>query len=407
MEETDWRCEGVAFEYSPDGVKKDTLYAPDVAEVTEDDGTRTYYLYPNDQIAKRSGLVAKSKSPAGPFEPINIDEDSPEDNPAAIGVLGFDPAVFVDDDGRVYGYWGFRSANMAELDPETMATVKEGTEIMEDVFGDDADNEGPIRFFEASSMRKIGGKYVFIYSRKSQQGEFGLGTSMATLAYLYSDSPLGPWTYGGTIVDGRARNVDEQGNTYAAMAATNTHGSLVEVNGQWYIFYHRSINNDGGYSRQGTAEPVNVEVTADGRVVISEAEVTSEGLEINGLEPLKEYSAGITCYMTGGSYVKATWDPKDIGGAVAENKNGAVVGYKYFNFTDAKAKGLRSLALTYTGMGNAGTITVRADSPYASKGKDLCTFEVSATGDFRPASATARWHFVILDILIYNIRNPT
>lgn len=376
---TDWRCEGVAFEYSPDGEKKDTLYAPDVAEVTEEDGTKTYYLYPNNQTSKRSGMVAKSKSPAGPFEVINIDESTPADNPATEGVLGFDPAVFVDDDGRVYGYWGFRTAYMAELDPETMATVKEGTEIISDVFEDDVDNEGPIRFFEASSMRKIGGKYVFIYSRKSQDGEFGLGPSTGTLAYLYSDSPLGPWTYGGTIVDARARNVDESGKTYAGMPATNTHGSLVEVNGQWYIFYHRSINNDGGYSRQGMADPVNVEVTADGRVVISEAEVTSQGLEINGLDPMKQYSAGIACHTTGGSYIKATWDPNDIGGAVSENKNGAVVGYKYFNFTDAHAKGLRSLALTYTGNGNSGTITARLDSPYASQGKDLCTFEVSAT----------------------------
>lgn len=55
---------------------------------------------------------------------------------------------------------------------------------------------------------------------------------------------------------------------------------------------------------------------------------------MNGLDPFKLYSAGISCYTTGGSYIQATWDKNDIGGAVSNNKNGAIVGYKYFNFTN-------------------------------------------------------------------------
>lgn len=116
---TDWRCDGVIFEYSS-GTKKDTMYAPDVAVVNESDGSKTYYLYPNDQTTKRNSMVCKSKSPIGPFEPINLNSDT---DPSSTGVMGFDPAVFVDDDGRVYGYWGFNKASMAELDPATMATV--------------------------------------------------------------------------------------------------------------------------------------------------------------------------------------------------------------------------------------------------------------------------------------------
>jgi hypothetical protein len=45
----------------------------------------------------------------------------------------FDPGVFVDDDGRVYGYWGFCESNGAELDSTTMATLKPGTEIVKDI----------------------------------------------------------------------------------------------------------------------------------------------------------------------------------------------------------------------------------------------------------------------------------
>ena len=265
---------------------------------------------------------------------------------------------------------------MAELDPATMATVKPGTSIIDDAFLDYEDDD-QIRFFEASSMRKINDKYIFIYSRKTQDGEFGLGKSTATLAYLYSDNPLGPWTYGGTIIDARGRNTDSEGNTFAALAATNTHGSLAQVNGQWYIFYHRSINNDGGYSRQGMAEPVDITFTEDGKVKISEAEVTSEGMEMNGLDPFKLYSAGISCYTTGGSYIQATWDKNDIGGAVSNNKNGAIVGYKYFNFTNfcEGKKDCLNLRINYTGTGNDGIIKVRLDSPYTD-GKDLGTISV-------------------------------
>ena len=369
---TDWRCDGVIFEYSS-GTKKDTMYAPDVAVVNESDGSKTYYLYPNDQTTKRNSMVCKSKSPIGPFEPINLNSDT---DPSSTGVMGFDPAVFVDDDGRVYGYWGFHKASMAELDPATMATVKPGTSIIDDAFLDYEDDD-QIRFFEASSMRKINDKYIFIYSRKTQDGEFGLGKSTATLAYLYSDNPLGPWTYGGTIIDARGRNTDSEGNTFAALAATNTHGSLAQVNGQWYIFYHRSINNDGGYSRQGMAEPVDITFTEDGKVKISEAEVTSEGMELNGLDPFKLYSAGISCYTTGGSYIQATWDKNDIGGAVSNNKNGAIVGYKYFNFTNfcEGKKDCLNLRINYTGTGNDGIIKVRLDSPYTD-GKDLGTISV-------------------------------
>lgn len=79
------------------------MYAPDVAVVNESDGSKTYYLYPNDQTTKRNSMVCKSKSPIGPFEPINLNSDT---DPSSTGVMGFDPAVFVDDDGRVYGYWG-------------------------------------------------------------------------------------------------------------------------------------------------------------------------------------------------------------------------------------------------------------------------------------------------------------
>ena len=267
----------------------DVLFAPDVTLVTDKDGKKTYYLYPNDQHGGRNGLIAKSDRPDGPFEVCNWSKNDPN---ATDGVLAFDPGVFVDDDGRVYGYWGFGESNGAELDPATMATVKPGTKIVNHMISGYKE-PGQFRFFEASSIRKIKDKYVFIYSRFTEEGEFGLPTTNYTLAYAYSDKPLGPWTYGGTIIDGRAREKDEQGNVIAsANVSGNTHGSICEINGQWYVFYHRQSGLNE-FARQAMVAPITVKVEEGegGKVEISEGEYTSEGFALNGLNPLAREQA--------------------------------------------------------------------------------------------------------------------
>lgn len=73
-----------------------------------------------------------------------------------------------------------------------MCTVKPGTEVVENMISGYR-QEGIFRFFEASSIRKIEDKYVFIYSRTTAEGEDGLpNASNYTLAYAYSEHPLVP-----------------------------------------------------------------------------------------------------------------------------------------------------------------------------------------------------------------------
>ena len=217
-----WRYDGVIFEsvldangkpLNPDG-KGDILYAPDVVEKTGPDGKKTYYLYPNTQAAGRNSMIARSDRPDGPFTVCNWD---PKDPTRTVGTLGFDPAAFIDDDGRVYGYWGFQESWGAELDPETMCTVKKGTQPVRDMVSN-LNQDGEFRFFEASSLRKIKDKYVFIYSRWTADGDFGLPEANNTLAWAWSNSPLGPWTYGGTVIDARGRDVDEDGRPICTAA---------------------------------------------------------------------------------------------------------------------------------------------------------------------------------------------
>ena len=390
----DWRFDGVIFENVRDANgnllnqegKGDILYAPDVALVVEPNGKKTYYLYPNVQAGGRNGLVAKSDRPDGPFTVTNWSKENPT---VTDGVLGFDPAVFVDDDGRVYGYWGFEESNAAELDPKTMATVKPGKKIVKNMVNSHKE-DGVFRFFEASSMRKIEDKYVFIFSRMTEDGEFGLHKTNYTLAYAYSDNPLDPFTYGGTIIDGRGRHTLSDGTVVAtADPHGNTHGSICEINGQWWVFYHRQTGTDE-FSRQAMVAPITVSVEKGhgGKVLISEGEYNSLGFETDGLKISKTYPAAIASHFTGpkgvelkfpnhifsGSYISAArmdGDPYKLPEGsdmrltpVVNNVDGSIVGYKYFNFDNAPSD--LTLWLELAPKGGEGTITVYAGDPYES-----------------------------------------
>ena len=406
---TNWRYDGVIFKSVCDangnllneGGKGDVLYAPDVTMRVEN-GKKTYYLYPNNQAWTREGMVAKSDRPDGPFVVCNWDKKTPT---AADGVLRFDPAVFIDDDGRVYGYWGFEKSYGAEFDPHTMATIKKGCQPIEDMVSS-CKQDGVFRFFEASSMRKIKDKYVFIYSRMTAEGEFGLPSCNYTLAYAYGDNPLGPFTYGGTIIDGRARDVDDNGKTIAtANPYGNTHGSICEINGKWWVFYHRQTGTNE-YSRQAMVAPITVDVEEGpgGKVTISEGEYNSEGFQTKGLNPLYKSAAGWACYLTNpkpigqefpnfffnGSYIQSTrinldsyegpFNLKQPYCPVVNNTSGSVVGYKYFNFDyTAHGHNLR-LKANIKPEGVDGKITVLVGGPKTSRGgKVIGEFTIKAT----------------------------
>lgn len=412
-----WRYDGVIFESvnGPDGKplndggRPDVLFAPDVAEVTLPSGKKEYYLYPNNQAGGRNGMAARSDRPDGPFTVINWSKTDPR---LTDGVLQFDPAVFVDDDGRVYGYWGFCNSYAGELDPTTMATLKPGTEVITDLIPS-KDQDKTYRFFEASSMRKIDGKYVLIYSRWTADGDFGLPQSNYTLAYAYSDNPLGPFTYGGTIIDGRGRDTDADGKVIPTATPTgNTHGSICEINGKWWVFYHRQSGTDE-FSRQAMVAPIEVSVEPGpgGKVTITEGEYTSEGFETSGLNPLQRYPAAIASHYTGptpayqaypgmhysGSYFQPTYvadhaiaDPYNDAinmNPVVNNTSGSILGYKYYNFDHLDRTKPVSLVLDLIPEGIDGVIDVYTSAPW--KGNPKSIGQIRLTKDMPKASTKA------------------
>lgn len=346
---SDWRDEGALFTFFADG-KWDTMYAPDLVEKVNGDGKKEYYLYPHSRTWGRVAMVAKSDRPDGPFVAINLNKAGTRCLDGAM--VDFDPAALVDTDGRVYAYWGFQHSVAAELDAETMWAVRPGTKVQDPFLTDE------FRFYEASSMRKVGNKYVMIYSGYSGE-EYGLFRSNSTLRYVYSDSPMGPWQSGDVLVDSRGVVPSEDGSRLTTTNfGHNTHGSILEINGQWYVFYHRPTRNFG-YSRQAMVAPIKVTwdkkpVAKGGRVTITGynpfagnkewqakaengdcypgAEVTSEGFQIYGLDPHCYYSAGYVCAISAQDAMQDQRDVWDNSMDCIHLQHGAVLGYKYFGF---------------------------------------------------------------------------
>ncbi|MCM1312666.1 MAG: hypothetical protein NC206_04040 [Bacteroides sp.] len=223
------------------------------------------------------------------------------------------------------------------------------------------------------------------------------------MAYAYSDNPLGPFVYGGTIIDARGRDTDADGKPIVtAVPFGNTHGSIAEINGQWWVFYHRQNGTDE-FSRQAMVAPIDVKVEhgRGGKVLISEAEYTSEGFETGGLDPLKKYPAAIASHITSpkpakqsypnltyfGSYFKAIHQENHTMEnpygevnmcPVVNNTSGSTVGYKYFNFDKLNGKNNIRLALDIIPEGSEGTITVYTSAPWKGCPTPVGMFQVSS-----------------------------
>ena len=347
---TNWTCHGVCYTASDGG----DLYAPDVVQKGD-----TFYMYAAENRGSSIMLVT-SKCPWGPFEnPVKTE-------------LGFDPGILVDDDGRVYAFWGFCESHAGELNDD-MATLKPET-IRHHIMGhskpfwikeDDGHVDPVDGFFEASSPRKINGKYVLIYSKryeypKPSNGVFG--SCNGFLSYKWCDTPLGDYRPGGDIsFNGGEVITGPDGNGIMTYQWGNNHGSLMKVKDQWYVFYHRQTGCNE-YSRQAMVEPVDIATGKDGKIYIGKityengepvssdvVEATSQGFYLDGLDAFATISAGYTCHMYDGlgkpmyqdnaegtnkdkrvAHIRPVYEGDSS--PVVDIQSGATIGFKYLNF---------------------------------------------------------------------------
>ena len=445
-----WRDEGPIFSWFVNG-QWDTMFAPDLVCTTDrTTGKKTYWLYPHSRGWRRTPMVCKGDRPNGPFTPVNLTADGTQCLPGSL--IDFDPSVFIEnitdkkdkdyDTGyRAYVFYGFQHSTAVELDQNTMYSKREGTAPIDPFIpassrdGKLLDKEGSeykalykgqnpldFNFFEASSIRQVGNKYVMVFSGYSGK-EYGLGNTNSALRYAFGDSPLGPWRSGGVLVDSRGVVLNEDGSRLIETnAAHNTHGSLQEINGQWYVFYHRPPRGFGN-ARQPMVAPVKItwdkKPVAKGGVVkitgydpyvkgnewvaaasngntYTGAEVTSEGFQIFGLPPYAYYSAGLACFMYGPNSNQWMQDNHDVWNNsmdLAGIQNGGIVGFKYFGFGGLAqdTKGVKAfegtkagdnttlgLNLTPSGKG-AFKIHVKLDNPW--KGQEIGVIDVPADAE--------------------------
>jgi hypothetical protein len=220
------------------------MWAPDANEKNG----RYYLFFPakDYQGIFRIG-VAVSDSPTGPFKA--------QPHPIQ-GSYSIDPAVFKDDDGNYYmyfgGIWGgqlqrWRSGRFDSTSPESpVAHLPEDSEaalcpkvarLTGDMLEFDekprdvliVDEKGnPLlqgdrerRFFEASWMHKYEGRYYFSYSTGDTH----------FICYAIGDNPYGPFRYAGRILN--------------PVVGWTTHHSIVLFNDNWYLFYHDSSLSRG------------------------------------------------------------------------------------------------------------------------------------------------------------------
>ena len=369
---TDWTCHGTCYRAEDDSI----LFAPDVVQKGD-----TFYMYAAEARGSRI-MVAKSDKPWGPFtDPVLTD-------------LGFDPGVLVDDDGRVYAYWGFCGSCCGELN-EDMATIKPGTLHEHPIGHCDAEwarNDGHFDlkagFFEASSPRKIFGKYVYIYSKRTGEPvpELGItGPCNGFLSYRYSDNPLEGFVEGGDIsFNGGEILRDDKGNGTMTYRWGNNHGSVMQVNGHWYVFYHRQTGRDE-YSRQAMLEPIDAALGQDGKIYLGKVEyrdgepvssrpveMTSQGPQVNGIDARQWISAGYACHLHGGkeaAWIEPVYEQReDVSAPVRNITDGTAVGFRYLQFGTITPGTLTAVMHTE---GKA-AVSVRLDS---ARGKEIARLE--------------------------------
>lgn len=214
------------------------LWAPDAAEKN---GQFFLYFPAKDKDGIFRIGVARSNSPSGPFtaEPKPID-----------GSFSIDPAVFKDDDGSHYlyfgGIWGgqlqrwasgsyveedkYPASNQPALSPKVarlnddmlqFAEAPRDVQILDNTGNPLLGSDSNRRFFEGAWLHKHNGKYYFSYSTGDTH----------YIAYATGDSPYGPFTHQGIIL--------------MPVLGWTTHHSIVQVDGKWFLFYHDSQISGG------------------------------------------------------------------------------------------------------------------------------------------------------------------
>ena len=390
-----WTYEGVIYTRWDDPTNTDhlTYAAPDVRQ-GPDGRFYLYYFYGMgtsinvavcDEPVGHYRYLGQVALPSGEVLGINSGCGNP-----------FDPAVYVED-GRTWLWWGFsarvsdatgalagrpippallQGAFVAELAPDMLTMITEPVEFVPGSHGALGTAFAEHPFLEASSFRKIGGRYYYLYS--SAQGH--------ELCYAICQNPWTPPTQlGGVVISngdvGMPGVATEEDAVYYL---GNNHGGIERIAGKDYVFYHRHTHGVQ-FSRQDCAEEIRIQ--PDGS--IPQVEVTSCGLNGGPLPASRETPAYTCCHLRSvegilhfSSHVK--WNeahpyvgdedkdcvPTGNRAFVANLRSGAQVGYRYLDFAGEKSVRIEARGSF------SGRVRVLLDAPCGDDAREMGAVEV-------------------------------
>ncbi|XXT39945.1 glycoside hydrolase family 43 protein [Sorangium sp. So ce513] len=291
-----------------------------------------YYLYVplNNATGAKIG-VGVSDNVAGPFmDPLG------KELVVAPGGGNIDPTVFIDDDGQAHLYWGNGTLRHVRLNSDMISTSGNITEVPLNGF-----TEGPW-------LHKRGSLYYLVYAGMDRTEK---------ISYATSNSPTGPWTIRGDIMDA--------GRTY-----TN-HAGIVDYKGHSYFFYHNSALPGGGdFKRSVCVEEFTY--GADGS--IPKIRMTDSGpAAVDTLNPFTQVEAETIAFSSGLKTEECT----DTGGGinVTSINNGDYIKVKNVDFLD----GVTSFEARVSSAASDAKIELRLDSP---DGTLLGTCDVSGASSW-------------------------
>ncbi len=351
---SDWRLEGTIYRKEQDPDNRDgkrQMWAPDVAQ-GPDGRFYLYYCLSGDH-GDIPVSIAVCDTPCGSYEFYGHVQDKAG---AKLGTrpgdkTAFDPAVLVDD-GRIWLYCGNgpqqfcpdkenrKDSVCVELENDMRTMRTEPHSLIPTLHNAAGTEFAGNEFFEASSIRKFGEKYYFIYST----------VHCHELVYAVSHRPDGDFHYAGVLIsngdlrpeDGVTMALNSRANPKVKAYMGNNHGSIVEVNGKYYIFYHRHTSRNL-HTRQSCAQ----EICMNESGFFTQAELNSCGLKGGSLPGAGRYEARIAChlYSQRGAMFSAhpmvqnrkhpalTQEGKGRDGVqyIENMRHGATAGFRYFD----------------------------------------------------------------------------
>jgi Beta-xylosidase len=349
-----WTDHGVIHAAGPEGAAKwaTQSWAP-AAVHREIDGEDRFFLYFANNA---SGVgVLTSDSPTGPWtDPIGKPLIA-RSTPGVEDVTWiFDPAVLVDDDGKAYIYFGGGIPEGRHEMPNTARVMQLGDDMVSVV-----DRAVPIPapyMFENSGINKVNGRYYYTYCSNFIEGDRPNGPLPGQIAYMVSDSPMGPWTYMDTILKNPGHFFQVGGNN---------HHAIFQFHDSWYIAYHaQTLSKAMGHPKGYRSTHLNqVFFKEDG--TIQEIEADYKGVaQVKTFNPYERVAAAAFGWNAGVNTEAVDGNAGQLGlptqMAVTGIENGDWIALSQVDFG---SKGASSFTASVLGGSSPSAIELRLDGP--------------------------------------------